>query len=369
MKNYSVLLNYLLTALFLLLSSCSSDEATTNQQGQSQQGKNRSTSASEAEIERMKKYTTSKEYPATFAEESFREWRRQMPEIKDVSIRSSADGKMEPSLFYASGSDKKKPLLVVLHSWSSEYLQEVSLPYALWAKKHDWAFIHPNFRGAFNRPEATASDLAIQDIVDAVNYAKQQANVDPSRIYLVGSSGGAMTALVAAGRHPEIWAGVVAWVPILDLVDWYDFNQYYPHREYNDHIVASCGGEPIPGTEAAKECNSRSPITYLDNAQSVPIFLIHGINDVLVPPDHSMRAFNILANPKDRIPEEQMEYIVDEEALPPGLKGTSDDPYFAKPDPDVVFERKSNNVKLVLYEGVHDMAYNPSLLWLADQQR
>ncbi|WP_460920107.1 alpha/beta hydrolase family protein [Pontibacter brevis] len=353
-----------------LLGSCNGG-GSQNQRGQTQQEGNFdvNTTTTDGKISRMKQYTTSKEYPATFAEESLREWKRQMPEIQDVRIKSSADGKQEPSLFYDSGSNQKKPLLVVLHSWSSEYLQEVSLPYALWAKKYDWVFIHPNFRGAFDHPEATASDLAIQDIVDAVNFAKQQANVDPNRVYLVGSSGGAMTALVAAGRHPEIWAGVVAWVPILDLVDWYDFNQYYPHREYNDHIVASCGGEPIPGTPAAEDCKSRSPVTYLENARNVPIFLIHGINDVLVPPDHSMRAFNILANPKDRIPEEQMEHIVDEEALPPSLKGTNKDPYFAKADPPVVFERKSNNAKLVLYEGVHDMGYNPTLLWLADQQR
>ena len=59
-----------------------------------------------------------------------------------------------------------------------------------------------------------------------------------------------MTALVAAGRHPEIWAGVVAWVPVFDLVDWYAFSQNYPHRDYNRHVVAACGGEPLPGTPA-----------------------------------------------------------------------------------------------------------------------
>ncbi|MFT2011030.1 alpha/beta hydrolase family protein [Pontibacter sp. 13R65] len=314
-------------------------------------------------------YTTSKAYPATFAEESFDAWQREIPQVRKVNITSSADGKAEPALFYDSGSQKSKPLLVVLHSWSSEYLQEVSIPYAEWAKEKDWVFIHPNYRGAFNNPEATASDLAVQDIVDAVNFAKENAAIDPSRVYLVGSSGGAMTALVVAGRFPEIWAGVVAWVPILDLADWHKFNLYYPDRVYNQQLEASCGGAPEPGSEVMKEYKRRSPITYLENASNIPVFLAHGIKDVLVPASHSMRAFNMLAAPADTITQKQMKHIDQEKELPEDLEGTNQDPYFSPTDPAVVFNRESANVKLVLFEGVHDMAYNPTLLWLNDQQR
>ncbi|MCC9165980.1 alpha/beta hydrolase family protein [Pontibacter harenae] len=320
-------------------------------------------------IERMQEYTTSKQYPATFAAESIEEWRKQIPEVQNIAIKSTADGQVDSALYFASESDRKKPLLVVLHSWSSEFLQEVSLPYAHWAKKYDWAFIQPNYRGAFETPEAMASDVAIQDIVDAVHYAMEHDHIDSSRVYLVGSSGGAMTALVAASRHPELWAGVMAWVPVFDIVDWYQFNLNYPHRHYNDQICAALGGEPLPDTEVAKEAKQRSPSTQIHQAKDVPIFLAHGINDLLVPPSHSIRAFNILAAPEDTISQEQMDYIVAEQALPPGLDSTATDKYFAQGDPPVVFERSSNNVKLILYKGVHDMAYNPSLLWLNDQRK
>ncbi|TXK37036.1 prolyl oligopeptidase family serine peptidase [Pontibacter qinzhouensis] len=314
-------------------------------------------------------YTTSKAYPATFAEENFDAWKREIPQIEKVSITSSADGKKEPALFYNSGTETPKPLLVMLHSWSSEYLQEVSIPYAEWCKERDWAFIHPNFRGTFEKPEATASDLAIQDIVDAVNFAKNNAAIDPSRVYLVGSSGGAMTALVVASRHPEIWAGVVAWVPILDLTDWYKFNLYYPDRKYNRQVEASLGGVPEPDTPAFAEGKRRSPITYLLNARDIPVFLAHGMQDVLVPASHSMRAFNILAAPADTLSQEHMKYIDQKKELPEDLEGTTEDPYFSPTDPAVMFSRESANVKLVLFEGVHDMAYNPTLLWLNEQKR
>jgi len=320
-------------------------------------------------IARMQEYTTAKQYPGKMGRESLQAWEKGVPEIQDVLIRSTADGQLEPALFYASESSRKKPLLVVLHSWSSGYLQVPSLPFALWAKKYDWAYLQPNFRGAFERPEATASDLAIQDIVDAVAYARQQADIDSSRIYLVGSSGGAMTALVTASRHPEIWAGVAAWVPVFDLVDWYAFNLNYPHRVYNSQIECSCGGQPLPGTPAAEECKRRSPSTYLSNARQVPILLAHGMQDLLVLPDHSIRAFNLLAHPQDTISQAQMDYINTQQALPPDLKGPSQSPYFSAADPKVEFVRSSNNVELVLYKGEHDLAYNPSLLWLSEQQK
>ncbi|WP_155801007.1 S9 family peptidase [Pontibacter sp. BAB1700] len=248
----------------------------------------------EKEVARMDEYTTSKKYPSKFADESIQKWKEQVPEIQEIKIKSTLDGNEQPALFYTSETTGPRPLLVMLHSWSSEYLQEVSIPFALWSKEYDWAFIHPNYRGKFDKPEAMASDLAIQDLVDAVNYAKANAEIDESRIYILGSSGGAMTALVAAGRHPEIWAGVVAWVPVFDLVDWYAFSQNYPHRDYNRHVVTACGGEPIPGTPAAEECKRRSPSTYIHNAKDVPIFLAHGTVDVLVPPDHSIRPLTYL---------------------------------------------------------------------------
>jgi dipeptidyl aminopeptidase/acylaminoacyl peptidase len=350
MKNLIVLL-YILLGAPALLTSCKKERQ-------------------EKEVDRMEEYTTSKAYPSKFADESLDKWKQQIPEIQEVSIKSTADGTNQPALFYTSETTGKRPLLVMLHSWSSEYLQEVSIPFALWSKEYDWAFIHPNYRGKFDNPEAMASDLAIQDIVDAVNYAKQIADIDTSRIYILGSSGGAMTALVAAGKHPEIWAGVVAWVPVFDLVDWYAFSQNYPHRAYNSHVVAACGGEPLPGTPAAEECKRRSPSTYIHNAKDVPIFLAHGTVDVLVPPDHSIRAFNILADPQDTISQEQINYILKEQELPEDIKDTTvTDPYFSNTDPEVVFVRQSDNVRLVLFVGVHDMAYNPGLLWLNEQRK
>ncbi len=364
---------YKLVYLWLGLSAicytaCNSEGKTGSDQNQQQNYAAELQDINGNPIERMQEYTTSADY-VSFSGEGLDKWQEEVPEIRDISIKSSADGAEEPALFYAPESSGKRPLLVVLHSWSSSYLQHTNIPYAEWAKKYGWVFICPNYRGRYDRPEATASDLAIQDVVDAVNYARENANVDRSRIYLLGSSGGAMTALTVAGRHPDIWAGVVAWVPIFDLVEWYNYNLTMPNRDYDKEIAASCGGAPVEGSEAARECRRRSPSTNLSGARGLPVFIAHGIKDQLALPSNALKAFNVLAHPQDRFADEDMQHIADRHELPPDINASSEKAYFGEADPGVVYTRESNNTRLVLFDGEHNMVYNPGLLWLSRQQK
>ncbi|QNF34677.1 prolyl oligopeptidase family serine peptidase [Adhaeribacter swui] len=319
-------------------------------------------------VERMAEYTTSRKY-VSFSAQDFNAWKKAVPEIQNIKVTSSKDKKQEPALFFNSGSDKKKPLLVVLHSWSDEYLQQASIPFCLWAKKYDWVFIQPNYRGIFQTPEAMGSELAIQDIVDAVNYAKKNANVDASRVYVTGASGGGMGSLLAASHHPEIWAGVAAWVPVVDIYSWFKYNAKFPSRKYRQQIIAAAGGDPTQDKKAEEETKKRSAISHLNQKIDMPIYIAHGIKDILVPPDHSLRAYNLLADEKDRLTEEQINYIVKNKAVPKDLKSTDTESYFGSADPKVHLVKKSANVTLVLFEGVHDLVYNPTLLWLNEQQK
>ncbi|MCZ7685347.1 MAG: hypothetical protein M5U28_43830 [Sandaracinaceae bacterium] len=65
---------------------------------------------------------------------------------------SSLDGAPQRAAFYDSGSEREKPLLVVLHSWSATYLQNIAIPYARFAIENDWVFVHPDFRGEIGGP-------------------------------------------------------------------------------------------------------------------------------------------------------------------------------------------------------------------------
>ena len=83
---------------------------------------------------------------------------------KEINYPSSADSTLQPAMFYKpEKSHKPVPLLVGLHTWSGQYKQNLSIPYAKWYLENKWVFIHPHFRGPNRTTQATGSELVIAD--------------------------------------------------------------------------------------------------------------------------------------------------------------------------------------------------------------
>lgn len=290
--------------------------------------------------------------------------------VESINYLSSADNTRQPMMFYKPTADSPRPLLVGLHSWSEDYTQEESAIYAEWCIANDWIFIHPNFRGPNVRPEATGSDLVIGDVLSAIEYARANARVDESRIYAVGWSGGGYLGLLLAGREPQIWAGVSAWVPISDLNAWYEESRRLG-TGYAAEIAASCGGAPV-GDSAAQECRKRSPLTYLENARDIPLDINHGIRDGRsqaepVPIGQSFRAFNLLAPAEDDLTEEEIEYFTREKKVPPNLEGETADPSHG--GLKILFRRQSGNARVTIFDGGHDKNTEAAFRWLNQQRK
>jgi poly(3-hydroxybutyrate) depolymerase len=313
---------------------------------------------------------TVRNFTRSYRSRGIARWERSVPGVEDIRIASTVDGAEQPALWVAPRRDRDRPLLVVLHSWSSPYDQHAGIPFAMWAQENGWAVIAPQFRGVNDHAEAMGSELAVQDVVDAIDYATSQDGVDADRVYAVGLSGGGMMALLLAGRHPDRVTAVAAWGPVYDLVAFYQQSRA-AGRHYAGEIRRVCGGDPSSSGPAQEECLRRSPITYLDTAreQGVPVFIGQGIADTLQRPSNAANAFNQLADPEDRLSEEEVEAI-GRRRLPDHLSGSiATDTYFGEGDPAPVFARQSGAVWFVLFQASHEMVYAPALRWFATDPR
>ncbi len=283
------------------------------------------------------------------------------PPCQVVRVKSSIDGTEQPCYFWAPEAAKERavPLVVGLHTWSYDYTKFGSYVAAYsHAKKSGWAFVGPNFRGPNNTPQGCGSDLAVQDVIDAVSYAKSHAKIDPRRVYIIGGSGGGHMTLLAVGRHPEVFAAGAAFCPITDLARWHaDSLLHHPGRgkHYARMMEAACGGTPA---EKPGEYAHRSPLTWLARAREagVPVYIVTGIHDGWkgsVPVGHSFRAFNILADEKDRVSEADIKAIEETQQVPEALawKGPAD-PFYDKAH-RIHFRRTSASVRFTLFEGGH----------------
>lgn len=205
---------------------------------------------------------------------------------KEILVKSTLDGTMQPSLFYKSDSQIKRPLLVGLHTWSFDRFNQIDnmLPMA---QKYDFNLLLPEFRGSnlITNPNCTfacGSDFAKQDIKDAIDYVIDNYDIDTDNIFLLGLSGGGHMALLMAGMCPDYFKAIGAYVPITNLEKWKQEN-----KDYAKHIMACCSENKI-------EMSKRSPISYIDNIAKSNLKIFHGKHDPVVSVSHSISLFNAI---------------------------------------------------------------------------
>lgn len=207
-------------------------------------------------------------------------------EQREIFIKSSLDGTMQPSLFYKSESTEKRPLLVVLHTWSHDRFNQVKRLDC--AEKYDFNLLLPEFRGSNlisnpNCRQACGSDIAKQDIKDAIDYIVSTENVDADNIFLLGLSGGGHMSLLMAGMIPEYFKAIAAYVPITDLKKWSEQNE-----NYRPHVLACCGDDE-------NEMKARSPMSYIDTIAKANLKIFHGKFDPVVPVSQSIELYSAIS--------------------------------------------------------------------------
>ncbi len=284
----------------------------------------------------------------------------------EVEFISSYDKKPQKALAYFAKAKGARPLVVALHTWSCTYKKAAS--YFSYAKKADVHMIAPDFRGknTVGDPLSMGSDAAVADIVSAVEWMKKKVPVDNDRIYIIGGSGGGHMALLMAGRHPEIWAGVSAWCPISDIKKWCEFHK---GKGYGAHIIRNLKGDPRSDANAAKEAARRSPVTWLARAKNVAVDIGTGIHDGhkgSVPISEAFNAYNCLAAPADKVAEKDIDFMVKNEKAPAGTPEFKDPGYGRR---KIHYRKVSGNVRITIFEGGHNILSSYGFAWLLKQRK
>ena len=142
---------------------------------------------------------------------------------------------------------------------------------------HGYAVLQPNFRGSigFGQAYFEAGDgqwgYRMQDDVDdGVRHLIEQGIADPARLAIFGWSYGGYSAMVGSLRKPNLYRCAVAGAGVssMDLIRKDTWNY-----RFHDVLQKSQQG-------------GLSPLEHMDDV-NVPVLLIHGDRDLIVPIKHS----------------------------------------------------------------------------------
>ena len=123
-------------------------------------------------------------------------------------------------------------------------------------------------------------DHDTDDVVTVAKHAHEHGWGSPERTIVIGGSAGGFAALNAAGSYPELFAGVVALYPVVDLADATERSWFY-----EQHSIAVLVGDSPANVDLYEQ---RSPLSKLDGLARVKVLLMHGDLDDAVPLDHSV---------------------------------------------------------------------------------
>ena len=205
----------------------------------------------------------------------FTEWGKSFQVIK---IPSTVDGHQQGAYFYMPNEGSSVPLVVSLHTWRGDYTEYD--PVSAFVENSQYAYIHPDFRGKMNSPSSCCSDLVIADIDAAIDFALSTGRVDPERIFLIGVSGGAYTALCSYFRSKHVFKKVISWLPITDLEAWYKQNIVRKEFNFARDIMACTKSKN--GILNIAEAHSRSPLYFSapkERIEAIKLDIYSGVYD------------------------------------------------------------------------------------------
>jgi dipeptidyl aminopeptidase/acylaminoacyl peptidase len=209
-------------------------------------------------------------------------------DVKAISY-AAADGLTIPAfLTLPAGSGKDLPLIVLPHGGPAS----ADTPdFDWWSQAlaaQGYAVLQPNFRGSIldsRFMEAGFGEWGRKmqsDLSDGVRHLARQGIIDPKRVCIVGASYGGYAALAGVSIESGVYRCAVSVAGISDLRrfrKWSVVNEVGMSQRYWDRFIGTAD-QKDPALIAI------SPIEHV-TAVTVPVLLVHGRDDTVVPYEQS----------------------------------------------------------------------------------
>lgn len=272
-----------------------------------------------------------------------------------IQIRSTADNTLQNAWFYRSKKTTPQPLIVSLHTWSGDYNQEDPLVNEVLLR--DWNYIHPDFRGPNNKPDACGSPLVISDLEDAIRFAVKNANIDTANVHIIGVSGGGYAALLAFMKIKYPVKSFNAWASISDLESWY-WETKGRNLKYAADVKKVATKDAVFSLE---ELRKRSPLcmTYPPELRKNSVLNIYaGVHDGYtgsVPISHSVLFYNKIA--AALFPGQEDKQVPDSTLMSLIIKQLNPcaDSLLTLGNRKIHLRKTNPGLSLTIFEGTHEM--------------
>lgn len=142
----------------------------------------------------------------------------------------------------------------------------------LWERGY-WLVV-PNLNGGhwMNDKACKTLDAVIEGMI-------KEHGVDPARVSILGTSMGGGSGLAYTMSRPGRIRSICAVFPMTDFSKWV--------QESPNYIKGIANAHGVSPEDSASVLEALSPLQHAASFKDIPVFLIHGDIDAIVPPHHS----------------------------------------------------------------------------------
>ena len=215
---------------------------------------------------------------------------------EEVSFKSVGDALKISGWFFPAHAETPAPTIVLCHGiWTG---RRECLPLALRFQAAGYNVLTFDFRahGLSEGRFTSVGHHETNDVLGAVAYVKSRAEVDPSKIGVIGFSMGAAASIQAAARCQDI-AALVADSAYANFVDAarYSFSLITRVPHFPMAPMAMRWAKWLVNVDA----NQLRPVDAIGRIAPRPVLIAHGELDEIVPVRHAHNLFKAAGEPKE----------------------------------------------------------------------